>query len=259
MLAEPRFSTTLPPRDGANTPRTIVHVATGTVTHEGAPVELSRRERTLATAIAVQSRPLRTEVLAQLLFPDRDDVDAAKTVKVYVYRIRQRVSADFIVRTRGGYAMGSHVVVDLRYGRLLQDRLARSDAPLNDAERDEALELARGLRSGPVEANSEMDWWDDIVQRAARLGRDLAMAIGTLALKTNDPSCASTIARELTDEDACDESAWELLIRAKLLEGDRREALRNLRDYEKALAAQLGAQPSPYLCNLVSAGAPDGR
>lgn len=254
MLAESRFSIT-PSQDGASTPRTVVHVATGTVTHLGSPVELSRRERTLATAIAVQSRPLRTEVLAQLLFPDRDDVDAAKTVKVYVYRIRQRVSADFIVRTRAGYAMGSHVVVDLRYGRLLQDRLARNDVPMNETERDQSLELARALRSGPAEPASELEWRDDVVRRAARLGRDLAVAIGQQALTTDDPYCASAVARELIDDDACDESAWELLIRAKLLEGDHREALRNFRAYEKALAAQLSAEPSPYLRTLVSTGA----
>jgi len=230
---------------------TIIRVASGTVTHCGRPIELTWRERTVAVAIAVQPRPLRTEQLARLLFPDRDDEDAAKMVKVYVYRARRRVAPDFIVRTAPGYAVGPNVTVDLHAARLAHERLTRHDESLNADERDAILDLARGLRCAAIEHGPESEWWDAVAQRAARLGRDLAIAVGQNALKRGDSRIACAIALELTYEDGSDESAWELLIRAKLLEGDHREAARNFRSYEKALASDLGAAPSPYLRELV--------
>jgi len=231
---------------------TLIRVADGTVTCCGRPVELSRRERSVATAIAVQSRPLQTDQLARLLFPDRDDDEAAKMMKVYVYRARQRVGPDFIVRTCGGYALGPNVTVDLHAGRLAQERLTRSDAPLHADERRALLELARGLRCGGDDAAAEGEWWEAILQRAVRLGRDLGIAVARNALTSGDTRGAAAIALELTYEDASDESAWELLIRAKLLEGDHREAIRSFRSYEKALASDLGAAPSSYLRDLIA-------
>jgi DNA-binding SARP family transcriptional activator len=232
---------------------TIVHVATGVVTRYGRPVELTRRERTVAAALAVQQRPASSEALAPLLFPNRDNTDAARLVKVYVYRVRQRVAPDFIVRTGGGYGIGPHVTVDLHHGRALHDRLLRGETPASDVEHDEILELARGLRTEATDATADTEWWETAARRAARLGRDLAMALGTNALARSDFRRACAIALELTYEDASDESAWELLIRAKLAQGDHREAIRNFRCYEHALAAELSAAPSAYLRELVEA------
>jgi DNA-binding SARP family transcriptional activator len=239
--------------DARNSPMfgTIVHVATGVVTRCGRPVELTRRERTVAAALAVHQRPASSETLAPLLFPDRDDTDAARLVKVYVYRVRQRVAPDFIVRTGGGYGIGPHVTVDLHHGRAVYDRLLRGEAPADDAEHDEILELARGLRAETTDATADTEWWEAAARRAARLGRDLAMALGHNALARGDFRRACAIALELTYEDASDESAWELLIRAKLAQGDHREAIRNFRCYEHALATELSATPSAYLRELV--------
>jgi DNA-binding SARP family transcriptional activator len=192
-----------------------------------------------------------SDVLASMLFPDRDDTNAARLVKVYVYRVRQRVANEFIVRTGGGYALGPHVTVDVMHGRVVHERLLRAESCVSDREGDEILALARGLRCGPANATADIEWWEAAVRRAARLGRDLAMTLGRQALRRTDFQRAYAIALELTYEDSTDESAWELLIRAKLAEGDHREAIRSFRCYEQSLALELSATPSAYLRELV--------
>ncbi len=230
---------------------TMVHAATATVRHGGAPVDLSWRERKLAIAIASAPRAVLTETLARLLFPDRDDEDAGKTVKVYVYRLRRRIAADFVVRRDGGYALGPHVAVDIVQAQQIIQQLSRDDAALDDDRRRCILDLARELRSECPTALLESEWCEAIARRSRRLGHDLAMAVGGNAARHGAYRAACSIGQELTYEDPCDEEAWELLIRAQLGHGEHAAAFRNFRCYETMLAQELDAAPSVHVRKLI--------
>lgn len=235
----------------AATAVTVIHVATATVQRAGETIELSWRERELMAAVAAQSRPVSTEVLAGLLYPDRADDDSARMVKVYVYRLRQRVSSDFIVRRDGGYSVGPCVEIDLAQAQRIIEQLSQKDSLLDESQRDYAIDLARELRYDSPVALLDSEWWPAVARRARRLGYELAMSIGWNALRKGAYRVAHGVARDVTYDDPTLEEAWELLIRAELSLGEQAAAFRNFRCYEAMLAQDLELVPSAHIRKLV--------
>jgi DNA-binding SARP family transcriptional activator len=231
---------------------TTIEVATATVRRAGAAIRLSARERELAVAIAVQTRPIATDALARMLYPDRDGEEVRSAIKVYVYRLRQRAGPDFILSRGGEYTIGQNVCVDVVHGRLLLGELARRPHAFDAAERDRIALLARGLRSEPTAALSDAEWFEPVAGCARRVGRDLAILLGRTALEQGSIRDAVRLAQELTYEDPCDEEAWELLLRAHVLLGEHLAAVQGFRLYEATLAKELATAPSRHIRILVA-------
>jgi DNA-binding SARP family transcriptional activator len=76
-----------------------------------------------------------------------------------------------------------------------------------------------------------------------RLARD--------ALRRGEPDDAIAGAREMIVDDACDEAAREVVIRAYLAKGDRASALREYRQLRDNLWKDLEVRPSRDLVALV--------
>lgn len=231
-------------------PGIVVEVAAGRVRRDGAVVPLQCREAELAVALALQERAVPAAFLSELLFPDRDP-GGTNIVKVYVYRLRQRVGPGFVLYADGGYRLSDDVAVDVVQGRAAVARLTRSDGPLDACERDRLLRLARRLRADAPTPLLQCSWYEAVERVARRLGRNLALLIARNAVEHGQPRDALLIAEELTYADACDEEAWELLIRAQLLLERRAGALQSFRFYEAALAKELAVRPSPDIRRLV--------
>ena len=230
----------------------VVEATTGTVRRDGVPLRLSGRERECAVAVAVQSRPVCPKDLAALLYPDRDAYAAARAVKVYVHRLRRRVGCAFIDFGAGGYTLALGVEVDVKRADGALAAAARG-VPLEGAERDELLRIARRLRADPPASFSDGQWYESLVAQGRRLGHDLAIALARAMAECGDVHEAICIAKELTYEEPCDEEAWELLIRAYVRTGERGAALSGLRYYEAVLAKELDASPPRYMWELIEA------
>jgi DNA-binding SARP family transcriptional activator len=228
----------------------VVAVAAGKVRRDGVVVPLQFREAELAVALAVQGRPVSAASLTDLLYPEREP-GTANILKVYAYRLRRRVAPGFVVYADGGYRLGEDVVVDVAQGRAALERLARCEKPLARPERERLLRLARELSAEPPAALLQRSWYDSVDRLARRLGRNLALLVARNALDHGELRDAMLVAEELTYADACDEEAWELLIRAQLLLRRRTGALQSYRFYEAALAKELAARPSPDIRRLV--------
>jgi DNA-binding SARP family transcriptional activator len=228
----------------------VVEVAGGTVKRDGVVVPLQFRVAELAVALAVQPHAVSPAFLMNLLFPERGP-GGANVLNVYIYRLRHAIEPSFVRYERGGYRLGDGVAVDVAQARAAVERLTRSERPPAAPERERMLRLARGLRAEAPAALLARSWYDPLDRLARRLGRNLALLIARNALEHGEVREAMLVAEELTYGDACDEEAWEVLIRAQLLLQRRAAAVQSFRFYETALAHELAARPSPGIRRLV--------
>ncbi|MEA2689798.1 MAG: hypothetical protein QOJ39_2374 [Candidatus Eremiobacteraeota bacterium] len=229
----------------------LVQVAAARVRLADETVPLRCREIEIAVALAVQTHPVSAEFLTALLYPERDAADANNMLHVNLYRLRKRLVPGFAIYAERGFRLGAGVAVDVVQGRAAVERLSRTDRPLEPAECEAMLRLARGLRAEAPAMLLGCAWFDPVERLARRLGRDLTMLLARHTLQHDNLHEAMRIANELTYEDVCDEEAWELLIGAQLRLGRRAAALQGFRFYEAALARELSAQPSRSLRQLV--------
>lgn len=232
------------------TPRISIEASRAIVLRGDMPVGLSPREREIAVAVAIQTRPISAERLADLIYPDRDVADARNAVKVYVHRLRRRLAHDFIVRTSDGYTIGRDISVDFVRAKRLFESAPHAGTFGDTATRDDALTLARSLRSpSPFAANS--DWHPNFAYRAHRLGHDLAIAVARRDLDAARYRAALAVVRELTLEDPCDEEAWEIAALAQRMLGEAKSAKAGLNYCREALKRELDVEPSNSIRRLL--------
>jgi DNA-binding SARP family transcriptional activator len=211
---------------------------------------LSRREREVVLALAFRTQPCPLDVLGAQLYADLGEREAKNNVKVYVYRLRRRVGADFIVGRQDGYLLGPNVEVDFDRARRFLRRLLKGET-LDADERETALALAQDLRAHSPEWLADREWFESLASTPQRLGRDLALLVGHDALRRGEVAVASSVGRELSYEDPCDEEVCDLLIRAQLHSGEVTAAQQTFRAYSKTLARHMQARPSPELHSLL--------
>jgi DNA-binding SARP family transcriptional activator len=229
-----------------------VDVLTGAVRRNAVALPLTDRQREIAVAIAVQPRAIPTGALGELLHPDRDAGKARKMVHVYVNRLRRSAGATFIVTQGGCYSLGPHVRVEPHRPEALSRSLG-SASSLSAREAGSLRTVAAALRSQAPVTLRRFDWYRDMMLRMQLLGRGLAIALARKALAAGRAREAIDVARELTYEDPCDEEAWELVIRAELVLGERSAAVQGFRLYAAALARDLQTCPSPAISGLLRA------
>ena len=80
---------------------------------------------------------------------------------------------------------------------------------------------------------------------------EVAQRLAHDALRSGDAPHALALSEEMIAYDPCDETARHIAISAHLLIGDRGAALRQYRQYRDTLLAELQAEPSNELKNLV--------
>ncbi|HZX67609.1 MAG TPA: bacterial transcriptional activator domain-containing protein [Candidatus Elarobacter sp.] len=241
------------PIDQARHPSEIfVEAARGIVRRDGTQLLLSPREREVSVALAVGGRPLSAREIGAMLSPDTDRDDGVNLAKVYVHRLRRRVTPGFVVCCQGGYALSPEVGIDAVEARRAITRLASSRAPIDCADRVRLLGLAASLRAETFPALADREWFRPVGPSLHRLGHDLAMLVGRNALAHGLDADALHIGRELSYEDPCDEEAWELMITGHMRAGQEAAAVQGYRSYERLLAAELQTAPSAYLRSIVA-------
>ena len=218
-----------------------------------AEIQLAPREFALLLFLAMRSHPCRTEEIAEALWP-ASRPNCSTNVRVYVSRLRQRCgNAEIIASERGMYRLAQNVDVDLLH---IERTIARArSAPASDFSGIDA-ELAailERLMSAPRRALDDFEWYAPVRVRIEDMAREAATILARRALARNEPNAALAYAQKVVERDPCDEPAREAVVRAYLAAGDRASALREFRTYRKVLAAELGAEPSAALQDLVVA------
>lgn len=231
-------------------PHIRIEVAAGRVTSGGRPLDLTNRELELCIALAVHHRPVPSERLAGLLFPDQPLVAGQNPLKVYVHRVREKVAADFISCSRSGYQLRADVLIDLdEFGGMLA--LLETRPFLNDDDRAALRRIvtqAYGFREAPV---WRWQWFGSIEPRIAELASKAAARLASDAFERCATAELLELAQFIVRCDPCDEQGREIAIKAHLAAGRRREAIAEFQRYEVALQAELGSSPSAHLRELL--------
>jgi predicted ATPase/DNA-binding SARP family transcriptional activator len=211
-----------------------------------------RRPRALLAALLVQhGRPVLQEALIDRLWPDDPPPTAAKTVQVYVSRIRHSLGPqrERLASRKGGYEL------DVQPGELDADGFA------SEAEVARRL-LAQGSTE---EALAGLDraaerWhgrpFGDLVDEPFLRGEaqrleDLAAEVDELRARalvaTGQAATAVGRLRQLVADQPARESAWSQLLLALFAAGRQADALAAYREVREYLDRELGIDPGPEL------------
>ncbi|MGH7329662.1 MAG: AfsR/SARP family transcriptional regulator [Polyangiaceae bacterium] len=228
-------------------------ILAGEVRRSGMLVPLSRGERALLMALAIQRRSCTRAELVEMLYPHLDESNGATQLKVYVHRVRRRLGdPQAILFTGNGYLLGPNMDVD--YWQV-QTEIAEATRGRGGLSGDALVRLNQfrlRLVRRDVSWVADREWGVALERRLEALLFDVTTRLGEAALAAGDSARAVRFATEIANLDPCDERGVNLLIRAHLVAHDRDAAAQALRRYERTLRQEYNARPSPELIALVS-------
>ncbi|MBC3193479.1 AAA family ATPase [Pseudonocardia sp. C8] len=209
-----------------------------------------RKVRTLLRLLAVRRPDLVPhDVLADALWPDRVPADPAGNLNVLVHRARTAVGDPGLVVTGpGGYALGPCTVDAEEF--LAATARARRAAAADPAGALRAATVALELWGEPLPEDTYADWAREPRERLLRARVEALEAAAEAALTLGDPGAAAGHAARAVAADPLREPAVLVLARALAAAGDRAGALARLADLRRALADELGVDPSPRAAAL---------
>jgi DNA-binding SARP family transcriptional activator len=229
-------------------------VLEGLVHCDGHTVTLHEQERTLLLALAMRRRGVSGEELFDMLWPDVDVEAARSRFHVALHRLRKRLGRpEIVVFQENVYQLHPSLAVDLwTFEEMWLTLPPRHPGREDEEARYEALRerLTRSLCA--LRAREDPPWFQPVRRRIEELERVLCERAARRALQRGDANRAECLARIMTTWDECDESAWEILIRALVADGRREEAVRQYNAYRDILKRELEAQPNRDLERLLS-------
>jgi DNA-binding SARP family transcriptional activator len=224
----------------------------GTIASGNATTPLMGRDLELACAIALRDRPVTRLAIAPDIWPHLDDDDAINAFNLSLHRLRKRLGhRGAIALTVYGYRLGDHVTTDIAALEIFARAFGVPRTP--SARETELLRAAyRRLANADVpQCLARTSTGERLERKIEALRHEFAKHLGALALQTSDWEHALEIAHEMIRLDECDESAWEIAIRAYLARDDRSSAMGAYRTYARHLARELGLQPSLTVKDLL--------
>jgi DNA-binding SARP family transcriptional activator len=227
-----------------------IEVFAGRVRRDGTTVAINPRERALLYALTVVRRPIPREDLQAQLWPDLEPAAARNALGVCLHRLRRQIGdPTAVLRAPNGYVLGPHVGVDLWEAEELEHRIVRS-AKLDPADRAAGRNLLASLAAAPSPLPNG-DAFASFRLRVDLVRRNIGVRLAADALAGGEIDKALGCAMEVLENDACDEAACEIAMRAYIAAGDRASAIREYRTFEHAMSTELDLRPSSYLWSLL--------
>jgi len=209
----------------------------------GQPVRLPRHVQRLVAFLALQSRPLHRVYVAGRLWIDLSQEHAHGCLRTTLWRMGP-LPGPVVEVTSTHLALAGAVVVDARQLEACAERVLHNGAP---ARSDFDL-LTQAAELLP-------DWYDDWVlperERLRQLRLVALEAAGEGLIGEQRYSEAAIAALAAVGSDPLRESAYRLLIRSYLAEGNAAEALRQFTVFRAQLRRKLDLEPSPRMEELV--------
>jgi len=227
-----------------------IWLSDGSVERDGAQLDISEGSWNLMTALAIEGRPAKRDVLCDKLWPDLPLEAARNALKMCVRRTRMQLGdAGAIVSFKGGYALGAAVEVDLRDLTRLRGAVDREGTLL--AEFPEAPAIFERLRRGRPAGAHDLEWFESTEHWLQRTTVLLGELIARDALQRDDTAAALQIGEYLTKLEPFDEAGPSLSIAAHLAAKRRGAAVAEYGHYRKVLDEELGVEPSAQLRELL--------
>jgi DNA-binding SARP family transcriptional activator len=214
------------------------------LTANGRPVDLPLSAQRLLAFVALGTRPLRRTYVAGALWSDTTEDRAAASLRSTLWRLRSQVP-NVVEAGTARLRLASGVRIDFQeMVRCLTDLSAQGSRVAVDA----------GLL--PLTAELLPDWYDDWVHVEREQYRQFRLhaleAISEKLLGERRFAEAIQFSLAVIAAEPLRDSAYRLLIRAHLGEGNRSEAIREFRDYRDRLRRELGVEPAPDVQSLVA-------
>ncbi|MBV8172750.1 MAG: hypothetical protein JO219_12560 [Candidatus Eremiobacteraeota bacterium] len=226
-------------------------ILTGTMRNGDTESALAGREYDLMLALTRGPRGVARDRLIATVWPDEDGERGRKTLNSTMRRLRARVGEDAIAYDEDVYRLAGDVAVDTWAIEATWKRL-RSRARLEPSQRRQLLEIVERLRAYRESGPRAPEWFDSQARQLGELAEEIAAKLARDHLAADEPAEAAAVARSIIAFDDLDETAWEILIRAMLAQGDRAGAARELHRYRKRLRVELGVELSAALSSLVT-------
>jgi predicted ATPase/DNA-binding SARP family transcriptional activator len=215
-------------------------------------IEIGPKERVvLARLAAAQGRVVPDDVLVDVLWLGRPPSSARKTLQGYVYRIRRAMGSSAIERTDTGYRLGDDVDVDID---VVESIVAEGRQAVADGRQDAAAELFK--QAGELFRGDALRELDDDPSTAGlrRQFTELEMTVAEERLVNElEGDAHGNVVGELealVGRDPTRERAWCLLVAALARSGRQADAFDAVARAKRALALELGIEPSPHLGEL---------
>ena len=228
----------------------------GPVQVDGGGLPLGPRDRVaLALLVLRRGTPVRSDLIADVLWGDGPPPSAAKVVQGCIVRLRKALGPNAILTTEAGYRLDLHRdEIDIA---VFEGLVARARHLLRSGQPDRvrflaarALSLWRGEPYAEVadrpEVASEVERVAELRRDAEELGCEAALALG---LHEETVPELLRLVREEPDR----EHRWVLLALAQYRCDRQTEALQTLRRARAHLVADLGVDPGPELSDLLAA------
>ena len=219
----------------------------------------SQKSRTLFEYLVLHhDRPVRREVLMELLWPGHSPTSARNNLNVALYGLRntlqsERVTDQYVLYRDGCYLLSSRRRwwID-RDEFLSQLRRAQVEAR---AGQDEiaitAYQRAIALYRGPLlEDNASNDWFVSEQRCLHELHLQALDGLADLHLRNRDVEAACDTARTVLRQDAGRESAHRLLMRCYFHQQQKGLVVRQFRLCTAALRDDLGVSPAEETVRL---------
>lgn len=215
---------------------------------QGESISIPRSAQRLVAFLALHDHHLARPFVAGALWPDTSEDRSAADLRSALWRLGGSKHL-LVERTRGHLWLSSRVTVDVREGlEVLHVMLAQS---VESSSVDlTGLNLGGDLLPG---------WYEDwVVRERDRFHQLRIHALEALCDRLTAAGKfweAVEIGQTAVASDPLRESAHLALIRAYLAEGNRAEAIRQLRLYRELLRSELGLEPSQHMeaCTGLSA------
>jgi DNA-binding SARP family transcriptional activator len=220
-----------------------------------APVALcsSRNGQAILRYLAAHPRHRETsDALMETLWPGEPPEQARHKLHCAASALRRALNCDSVARKEAGYLLCEGRTYALNPA--LSIRIDRDDFVTHyeagrQAEGAAAIaeyEAACNLHSGPfLPDDLYADWSAAQRERLSQLLVTMCAAVAEYYARTGQHDRAADWAMRILEEDRCDEAAYQLLIRARALGGNRAEAIRQYERCKAVLAAELAVAPLP--------------
>jgi DNA-binding SARP family transcriptional activator len=207
------------------------------------PIEVGRTGQRLFAFLGVHGPRARANV-AGALWPDCSDLHANGNLRATLSRLDRRGLRAALESANGVLALRSTVDIDV-------SRLVRAAAELVSGT---AVAPDRTTLHELVGDDLLIGWYDDWVQQERERLREVRLraleALAQRLLSSGDPATAVEAALATVAIEPLRESAHGALIRARLAEGNRAEALQHFGRLRVLLRAELGVEPSRRVAEL---------
>ncbi len=215
----------------------------GYAVHGGEHFVLTPGERELLLALALHRRGICADHLTSMLWPHAAEAVAKNRFYVALHRIRRRLGRDLLSAHAHCYRLD-----DSRVGIDLWVLAELWEAP----ERHACDELAERLDDAMNAAlRYEIpEWIAPTYRRLEEFRQSVVTTLADRALRDGEIERSIHLARRALAFDECDERAWSILIRSRLIAHDRLGALREYRTYSRAVMRELQAAPAYELAHL---------